>query len=245
MTGLLVSVRDEVEAGLAIQAGVGIVDVKEPLQGSLGAADWRVWQPILNRCQRANIPMSVALGELREEGTKGLLSCIPQGVAFAKCGLAGLGNSTDWSDRWGKLVSDLPSGTSAVLVYYADTKAANSPDFESFIASRAAEQASAILVDTFGKREGGLLNHLSLSMLLQLREQTARRGQRFVLAGSLKAEDLGALSVVQPDWIAVRGAVCSGDRTSAVCPTRVATWVQHARQMCDVEIASRMTCERS
>ncbi len=39
MTRLLVSVRDPDEAQIAAQSGVDLIDVKEPIRGSLGAAD--------------------------------------------------------------------------------------------------------------------------------------------------------------------------------------------------------------
>ena len=38
MTKLLVSVRDAAEARLAVEAGVDLIDVKEPSAGPLGAA---------------------------------------------------------------------------------------------------------------------------------------------------------------------------------------------------------------
>ena len=39
MTRVLVSVRDALEARIALDCGVDLIDVKEPLRGPLGAAD--------------------------------------------------------------------------------------------------------------------------------------------------------------------------------------------------------------
>ncbi len=44
MTKLLVSVRSVDEAEMVLEAGVDLIDVKEPRSGSLGAALPEVWQ---------------------------------------------------------------------------------------------------------------------------------------------------------------------------------------------------------
>ena len=63
MTGLLVSVRDAQEAEAALRGGASLIDVKEPLHGSLGAALPEVWREIRAAVPR-DITCSAALGEL-------------------------------------------------------------------------------------------------------------------------------------------------------------------------------------
>jgi uncharacterized protein (UPF0264 family) len=63
MTKLLVSVRSAEEAGLAIAGGADLIDVKEPLEGSLGAASPTVIDEVLDRVGGRG-PVSVACGEL-------------------------------------------------------------------------------------------------------------------------------------------------------------------------------------
>lgn len=231
MAGLLVSVRDVAEAKLALTGGAGLIDLKEPHAGSLGATDWHVWHAVHELCQAQGIPMSVALGELAQDNVCELARRIPAGTRFAKCGLSQMGASERWSEEWCSWNASLPQGTDGVLVHYADVLVARSPTLEAMLTSDAGEQARVILVDTFAKTEGGLLSFLSLSQLDLLRKTTAAREQLLVLAGSLGLDDLPVVEAYFPDWIAVRGAVCAEARTGNICEMRVARWSQAVRSM--------------
>lgn len=227
MTGLLVSVRDESEAAVAFRGGVGLLDVKEPLHGSLGAAEWPVWKSVAKLCDKWQIPMSVAVGELSDLATLDRCGDIPLGTAYAKCGLAGMRSVSNWQDRWQQFVAALPRGTQPVLVHYADSTVADSPRFEAITELLATDQPRALLIDTFEKVDGkGLLQLIELEVLEAAREATLAKNQLLVLAGSLTLNDLEVLSDFVPDWVAVRGAVCASGRTSEVCEERVQTWVK-------------------
>lgn len=227
MTGLLVSVRDEAEAAVAFRGGAGILDVKEPLQGSLGAAEWPVWKSIDKLCDKWQIPMSVAVGELSDPATLDRCGDIPLGTTYAKCGLSGMRSVANWQDRWQQFVTALPRGTQPVLVHYADSTTADSPCFEAIIELLSTEQPRALLIDTFEKVDGkGLLQSVDVEALEAAREATTAKNQLLVLAGSLRLDDLDAIGELAPDWVAVRGAVCASGRTSTVCEERVQTWVK-------------------
>jgi len=227
MTGLLVSVRDEAEAAVAFRGGVGLLDVKEPLQGSLGAAEWPVWKSIAKLCDKWQIPMSVAVGELSDPATLDRCGDIPLGTTYAKCGLSGMRSVANWQDRWQQFVAALPRGTQPVLVHYADSTTADSPCFEAVMELLATDQPRALLIDTFGKVDGkGLLQFVEMDALEAVREATLAKNQLLVLAGSLRLDDLEVLGELVPDWVAVRGAVCANGRTSEVCEERVQTWVK-------------------
>ena len=99
MTGLLVSVRDVEEATDVLRAGVDIVDVKEPTDGSLGAASPQVWQQVVDQLA-GSVPVSLALGELRDEALGQRLAGIPAGTAYVKIGLAGCQHEAGWRNRW-------------------------------------------------------------------------------------------------------------------------------------------------
>ena len=87
MTGLLVSVRSAAEAVVALEAGTDLLDVKEPARGPLGRADPEVMAEVA-RCAGGSVPVSVALGELRDADE---VPRLPQSIAYAKLGLAGCG----------------------------------------------------------------------------------------------------------------------------------------------------------
>ena len=61
--GLLVSVRSAAEALAALAGGADVIDVKEPNQGSLGAADDDTISAVV-RAVAGRAPVSAALGEL-------------------------------------------------------------------------------------------------------------------------------------------------------------------------------------
>ena len=157
MTGLLVSVRDSVEAQRAIRGGAAIVDVKEPLNGSLGAASELQWADVIGTCQWKT-PLSLALGELTDGALTTRLARVPP-VQFAKIGLAGCRDCRDWIPRWRWVIERLPTGTSPVAVTYADTDRAISPDADEIWRQASRLGCSAMLWDTYDKEHGKLLDH--------------------------------------------------------------------------------------
>jgi len=88
MPRLLVSVRNALEAQIAVEEGVQLIDVKEPRSGSLGAAPAESIRQVADICGQT-VLLSVALGELLETPQVYL----PENVlpAFVKCGLSGCG----------------------------------------------------------------------------------------------------------------------------------------------------------
>src|SRR6476620_4190786 len=104
--GLLVSVRSAVEALAALAGGADVIDVKEPSQGSLGAADDNTISAVV-RAVAGRAPVSAALGELVDligspngEGARPLVD----GVSLFKTGLARCGSLSDWQTHWQRAV---------------------------------------------------------------------------------------------------------------------------------------------
>src|SRR5262245_3023473 len=125
MTRLIVSVRNAAEARAAWAAGVHLIDIKEPLRGSLGAADGPIVRGVMAALP-SNATVSVALGELLEVESP-LSSNDLYGVAFAKLGLAGCVARNDWQTLWQDRMRLLPDGVQRVAVVNADAKAAGPP----------------------------------------------------------------------------------------------------------------------
>src|SRR4051795_6593943 len=95
VAGLLVSVRSVDEARAALAGGAAVIDVKEPDRGPLGCADFEVCRAV-RRVVPPEVPVSVALGELREWMGTGRTAPPPSpdpfaGIAYRKLGLAGAG----------------------------------------------------------------------------------------------------------------------------------------------------------
>src|SRR5947199_258894 len=110
------------EAAVALQAGVDLLDVKEPARGPLGKADERVIEEVV-RCAVGRVPVSAALGELRDVSKPreaSDTSRLPPGITYGKLGLAGCGCWPDWPKRWAAALERLPGGVTPVAVAYAD-----------------------------------------------------------------------------------------------------------------------------
>ena len=219
-TGLLVSVRSAEEALLALAGGADLIDVKEPRRGSLGYADPAVWQKV-QQAVASRVPTSVALGELLSDPVERLASQAA-GFAYAKIGLASCGNEPLWREKWLAALQCLPQSVAPVAVVYADWEQAQAPRPEEILCAAIEFSVEMILVDTWDKRGGRLLDHLPLEQLLQLACAAERAKIGFVLAGSLTIEMLPPLLPLRPRYFAVRGAVCRGERTRDIDPQLVA-----------------------
>jgi (5-formylfuran-3-yl)methyl phosphate synthase len=223
MAGLLVSVRSLEEARAAVEGGASVVDVKEPDRGPLGRASARTWRAV-REAVPATIPVSVALGELRDwSGGGGPLD----GISFRKIGLAGAG--PDWRSRWAE-VRRLEGGDARwVAVAYADWRVAGAPDPDAVLdAALGADDCSGVLVDTWDKSS---ISPLDATPRWAEWVALARRSGRFVaLAGGLDLEAIARLAPLEPDLFAVRGAACDrSDRRGQIRADRVAKLVRAAR----------------
>jgi (5-formylfuran-3-yl)methyl phosphate synthase len=214
MTGLLVSVRNAAEALVAWKAGADLIDVKEPSNGSLGAAAQDEWHAVRQTID-GGLPISVALGELLKDPIADHAQHCA-GYSFAKLGLAGCAKLDGWQSRWSQVLENLPISVAPVAVIYADHRCAESPDPFSILEAAHQLQCAAVLFDTFGKQAGDLFAHLSTETMSTLCQEARDRGLRVVLAGSLGPSKIETALSLAPDYIAVRGAVCRGPRTGTI-----------------------------
>jgi uncharacterized protein (UPF0264 family) len=216
MTRLLVSVRDTDEAQIAVQAGADLIDVKEPRRGSLGAADAEIVAAIVD-VVADRMPVSMALGELLE---RSLVPVIPHGVRYAKVGLAGCGDISDWPARWERTLEGLPIGTRPVAVVYADT-GSTSPSRHLVMQQASRLGCAAVLVDTWNKMDGPLTAHWSQERICSFVLDVQNRGMLAVIGGGLTAELIEQILPARPDFVAVRGAVCQEGRTGSIDVARI------------------------
>ena len=158
MTRLLVSVRSLAECQTALDAGVDVLDVKEPDRGSLGRPAAAVLQQIADRVD-GQLPVSAALGELIDCDAVSL-SDLPASLTYAKLGLSGCAGVSDWPDRWARAWQALPQRTQRVAVAYADWDQARAPQWREIIEQARRLDCRVLLVDTFDKTRGSLPRYL-------------------------------------------------------------------------------------
>lgn len=224
---LLISIRDVAEAGIVREfENISIVDLKEPLAGSLGCVDFET------ACHIAQLmpptqSTSIALGEAidglpwppvppKDRGE--LLSKF----RYAKFGLAGLARFSDWVANWKIAFEAVPKTVQRVAVGYADAEEAAAPRLESIVEAAAEVGCQVLLLDTFRKQHGNLLDHVKIPRLKSLIATASDQGLSVGLAGSLDVKSLDVVRSLRADFLAVRGAVCSGDRTASVDRIRIA-----------------------
>jgi uncharacterized protein (UPF0264 family) len=86
------------------------------------------------------------------------------------------------------------------------------------------KQCQVVLIDTFHKEQGSLLQLWNTELLAGMCQLIRRAGAQLVLAGSLQLRDLPRVLELQPDYIAVRGAVCRDSRTGPIDGALVRDW---------------------
>jgi len=212
---------------VALEGGADVVDVKEPRNGALGAAEAVVWREVLD-VLKGRVTASVALGELLDDEVSALAR-EARGFSFAKVGLAGCAGRSEWRARWERVIEKLPAGVEAVPVAYADWENAGSMQPVEILALAEESAARMMLIDTFDKSAGGLLDILPLEKLRGIARQVAKRGVRLALAGSLVAESIERVLELAPAYIGVRGAACVGGRDGAIDLGRVKSLAEVVR----------------
>jgi hypothetical protein len=223
---LLVSVRSADEARAALEGGAAVIDVKEPDRGPLGRADASVWQAV-RRVVAGAVPVSVALGELREWTGRTFAEFDTHafaGLSFRKLGLSQAGPVG--LVRWSALRRAWGPGPGWVAVAYADWPGAGAPHPDAVLdAALAADDCAGVLIDTWDKSRPSPVDRSWASWFAR-----ARDGGRFIaLAGGLGEAEIRRLAPLGPDLFAVRGAACHrGDRRAPIDPDRVARLVHAA-----------------
>jgi (5-formylfuran-3-yl)methyl phosphate synthase len=233
LTQFLVSIRDANEAAIAQSAGVDWIDLKEPKSGALGRADVAVAQAVASVLVE-HPQRSAALGELSELTDDTVAAFAPH-FPFLKVGLSNLvkGNAFEtplnapWTERFLALVHQLRhQGSDLVPVIYADYEYCRAPAPADVLAIAAQYRPQYLLVDTFRKDGRRLLDWLDLNALQRISDAALQFDCRLVLAGSLNPQDIPTLLTLKPQALAVRGAVCSGERTGTICPAKIRQWCE-------------------
>jgi uncharacterized protein (UPF0264 family) len=218
---LLVSVRSAEEAIMALEGGADIIDAKEPRRGPLGPVSPEVLSEICDRVPPAQ-ELSVALGDVATPADVWrTLSRVPRtdhSATYLKLGFAGLADP----DVIRSLLAIALAATvehpavRIIAVAYADSGHAGCAP--PWLISRVAAEAGAagILLDTWLKSGGNLLTWIEPEALVELLAAVRAEHLLTAIAGSLRTEDLPAVSWAKPHIVGFRRAVCSGGREGAL-----------------------------
>jgi len=216
VTKMLGSISSVAEANVLLQAGVDIIDIKDPVNGALGAVSNEVIMDIVQFIGQRRLT-SATIGDIKPHSSE-LLSRIHStaktGVDFVKVGLFDESAPPSFIEA---ITRASKEGVNIVIVLFAEFYSgwdALLPLFDSGI--------KGIMLDTCKKNGRSLLEKLEINQLSEF-VCKGKQGELMTgLAGSLKIEDIPYLLRLNPDYLGFRGALCQGqDRVHAVDKEKV------------------------
>lgn len=215
MTRMLASVINQQELASALDAGVDIIDLKNPQQGALGALPLEMIRHLVTETA-GRCPVSATVGDLPPDPrqlTTAIELTADSGVDFIKVGFFSNDNLDDCLQAIARLTDD----NAVIAVLFADRQ----PPVHR-LNEFAAAGFRGVMIDTAGKGGGRLLDHISLASLDRFVNETRTLGMLSGLAGSLCLDDIPQLLPLAPDYLGFRGALCEqSQRIAAISPHRL------------------------
>jgi len=217
---LLVSVIHEDEVDHAISGRADIIDIKNPREGSLGAATPDTISRIIKRVDGRR-ETSVALGDL--PNLPGTVSLAAAGAAtlkpdYIKLGLLGTRTPEEARSLLEpaiRTVKQLNPNTNVIACGYADSDLVGS--VSPLVLPEIVQDTGGdgVLVDTIHKDGRSLFDFISDHHLNSMVNDLRERGLISALAGSLTSNHATRLKDISPDVIGIRGAACvNNDRAN-------------------------------
>ncbi len=228
---LLVSVVNAEEAEAAAEGGADILDLKDPQEGSLGAAHPNL---VLEVCHRygKRLPVSVAIGDfphLPNSAALAALCAAEMGADYIKIGLLGSKSEEQAVEMLRNIQAALTwRGSRAKLIAagYADYREAGTLEPRLLPGVASSANIAGCMIDTLNKNGGCLFDFLDKGSLRAFIGECRKYGLTCALAGSLRLCHAGLLKELSPDIIGVRGAVCrNGVRTGTLEWQKVAEFI--------------------
>lgn len=212
---LLISPINEAEAKQAIAGGADIIDIKNPLEGALGANyPWviknikqSIPQPLEVSCAIGDAPNLPGTISLAAYGAASL------GVDYIKVGLFGVKTVEEAVFLLKQVVKASKECNPAVKVVaagYADAEKIGT--INPSLIPEIAHQASAdvAMLDTATKDGTNLFTYQTKEQLKAFVNKAHSLGLQAALAGSLRKQDLATVYGLGADIAGLRGAACTG-----------------------------------
>jgi len=217
----LISIVSPEELPAAINGKADIIDLKNPEEGSLGAASPSLIKQV--RISAPNHLISVAIGDVPNLPCMAALTALGAimfDIDYIKVGLYGAHSYTDGLKLLNSVVSTIReynSETQIVGAGYADAMnfgGVNPLKIPKIVKNSGADIA---MLDTINKKNKNLFHFLDRHQLKIFINETHDFGLLAALAGSLRKDDIPILYSLGTDILGFRGAVCSNnDRKNGV-----------------------------
>lgn len=216
MTKMLASVTGVAEAEIVLAGGADIVDLKDPSAGALGAVSLHTIRETI-KAVAGRKPVSAVCGDLPmmpRSMAAHVADIAATGVDYVKVGFF----PSEQAAACARALAPLAKKAKLIAVLFADRE----PDLELLPVFRD-NGFHGVMVDTAGKDNGRLLNHLPPEKIPGFVQQAKALGLMVGLAGSLEEPDIPRLLPSGPDFLGFRGALCdASNRTNGIDPLAVA-----------------------
>jgi (5-formylfuran-3-yl)methyl phosphate synthase len=230
---LLISVASDDEARIALASSRDIIlDVKNPVEGSLGAQFPHILQQIRASAPRPH-KVSAAIGDMPNlPGTASLaaLGAATCDVDYIKVGLWGPRTEAEaifLLQQVCQAVNRYPD-IAIIAASYADAQRANTLDPRGLPRIAQAAGVDGCLIDTAVKDGRGLFDFLTPHDLRALADEAHACGLLFALAGALQEQDLLRVRDLGADVAGVRTAACRDNRRAGPLDA------DRVRQLCEI-----------
>ena len=216
MTAMLASVRSLAEAQIVAACGVDWIDLKEPMQGALGAVDPGVIREVA-AALGDRFRLSATIGDCWETPADipaRVAAAAAAGAAFVKVGAYA---ATPSRGLLAALAEACALPARVIVVCFAEA----APDGAA-LAQLAATGIVGVMLDTAVKQGPALRQLMSDADLHAFVAEARRLGLLSGLAGRLATADIEPLLVHQPDYLGFRSALCgAAERNGEIDRRRV------------------------
>ncbi|MEO8419010.1 MAG: (5-formylfuran-3-yl)methyl phosphate synthase [Methylophilaceae bacterium] len=234
MTKLLASVTNVSEALLAVDAGVDIIDLKNPAQGALGALSLSEIGEIARAIDGCKL-ISATIGDLPMEPElliRATEHTAATGVDIVKVGFFGLASHGACIKALQPLAA---KGVRIVAVLFAD----QNPDF-ALLPELQMAGFYGVMLDTVQKNGSSLLDYVLVNDLQQFVKLARTYKLESGLAGSLRLNHVPGLVALSPGYLGFRGALCANSERTAALSSNKIHELQAMLRKCNMEVADMM-----
>jgi len=216
MTGFLVSVKNIIEARIAMESDADIIDLKDPASGALGGLPIAEISQIVAMVNGRKV-VSATIGDLIMDPelirTK-VLEVASTGVDIVKVGFFDNKQNNACVLALKSLADD---GIKIVAVLVAD----QNPDF-SLLKSMSDAGFYGVMLDTATKNGRSLPDYVSMARMHEFVTSCHSFGMISGLAGSLAECHVEGLISLNSDYLGFRGGLCvNSQRTAELCPQKI------------------------
>ncbi len=235
---VLVSPKNIDEAIEALEGGADIIDVKNPIEGSLGANFPWVIKSVAELVKKHGREISATTGDMPfKPGTASLaaLGAAVAGADYIKVGLYGVKNKEEAYEMMSavvKAVKDYDPNKKVVAAGYGDHYRINavSPlDLPEIVAEAGVD---IVMVDTAIKDGTTLFDHMKVEDVKTFVNMAHDNGLMCALAGNLGWQHMDLLKSLKPDIIGVRTMVCENGRNSSIKRELVKKLMSSVQELC-------------